>query len=71
MLLYQILAFNIQGIYKMSNKNYKCKISARAWIEEFELSDGSNSVSDIQDYLYLKKHEAVTDNLSIMIHVKV
>ena len=55
----------------MSNKNYKCKISARAWNEEFELSDGSNSVSDIQDYLYLKKHEAVTDNLSIMIHVKV
>ena len=71
MLLYQILAFHIQGKYKMSNKNYKYKTSAPTWNEEFELSGGSNSVSDIQDYLYLKKDEAVTDNLSIMIHVKV
>ena len=39
--------------------------------EEFELPDGSYSVSDIQDcFKYiLKKHETVTDNLSIMMYV--
>ena len=28
----------------------KCKFSAQTWNEEFELPDGSCSVSDIQDY---------------------
>ena len=39
--------------------------------EEFELPDGSNSVSDIQDcFKYIiKKHETVTDNPSIRIYV--
>ena len=32
---------------KKSCKNNKFKISVRTWNEEFELSDGSNSVSDI------------------------
>ena len=32
-------------------KNNKLKILAPIWNEEFELSDGSYSVSDIQDYL--------------------
>ena len=31
-------------------KNNKFKISASTWNEEFELPDGSYSVSDIQDY---------------------
>ena len=31
-------------------KNNKFKISAPTWKEEFELLDGSYSVSDIQDY---------------------
>ena len=35
---------------KMSYKNTKLKISAPTWNEEFELPDGSYSVSDIQDY---------------------
>ena len=35
---------------KRSYKNDKFKISAPAWTEEFELPDGSYSVSDIQDY---------------------
>ena len=35
---------------KKSNKNIKCKISAPTWNEEFELPDGSYSVSDIQGY---------------------
>ena len=47
------------------------KISAPTWNEEFELSDGSYSVSDIQDYFkyIIKKYQTVTDNPSIMIHV--
>ena len=45
------------GIYytwkniKKSYKNNKFKISAPTWNEEFELPDGSYSVSDIQDTL--------------------
>ena len=56
---------------KRSYKNTKLKISAPTWNEEFELPDGSYSVSDIQDYFeyILKKHETVTNNLSIKIHI--
>ena len=35
---------------KKSYKKNKFKISALTWNEEFELPDGSYSVSDIQDY---------------------
>ena len=37
--------------------------------EEFELPDGSYSVSDMQDYLdyIINKHDTVTDNPSVMI----
>ena len=35
---------------KSSYKNNKFKISAPTWNDEFELPDGSYSVSDIQDY---------------------
>ena len=35
---------------KSSYKNNKLKILAPTWNEEFELSDGSYSVSDVQDY---------------------
>ena len=35
---------------KNSCENNKFKISALTWNEEFELPDGSYSVSDIQDY---------------------
>ena len=38
---------NIKQLYK--NKSFK--ISAPTWNEEFELPDGSYSVSDIQHYL--------------------
>ena len=56
---------------KKSYKNNRFKISAPTWNEEFELPDGSYSVSDIQDYFeyILKKHETVTNNLSIKIHI--
>ena len=40
-------------------KNNKFKIIAPRWNDEFELRDGSYSVSDIQDYI-IKKHETLT-----------
>ena len=56
---------------KSSYNNNKFKISAPTWHEEFELPDGSYSVSDIQDYFeyILKKHSESVDNLSIRIYV--
>ena len=50
------VALSNLGIYytwkniKKSYKNIKFKILAPTWNEEFELSDGSYSVSNIQDY---------------------
>ena len=56
---------------KSSYNNNKCKISAPTWNDEFELSDGSYSVSDIQDYFeyILKKHGENLDKPSIQIYV--
>ena len=56
---------------KSSYKNNKFKISAPTWSDEFELPDGSYSMSDIQDYFeyILKKHSESVDNPSIKIYV--
>ena len=56
---------------KSSYNNNKFKISAPTWSEEFELPDGSYSISDIQDYFeyILKNHSEIVDNPSIIIHV--
>ena len=56
---------------KSSYKNNKFKISAPTWSDEFELPDGSYSISDIQDYFeyILKKHSENVDNPPIAIHV--
>ena len=56
---------------KSSYNNNKFKISAPTWNEEFALTDGSYSVSDIQDsFQYiLKKHGENTDKPSIQIYV--
>ena len=55
---------------KKSSKNNKFKISAPAWNEEFELPDGSYSVSNIQDnFKYVFKNETATDNPSIRIYI--
>ena len=50
-----------KNIRKQYNNN-KLKIIAPAWNDEFELPDGSYSVSDIQDYIEFvtKKHETLT-----------
>ena len=57
--------------YKKVIKNSKLKISAPTWNEEFELPDGSYSISHIQDYFeyIFKNYETVTDNPSIMIYI--
>ena len=56
---------------KSSYNNNKFKISAPTWSEEFELPDGSYSVSDIQDYFeyILKKHSESDDNPSIRMYI--
>ena len=56
---------------KSSYNNHKFKISAPTWNEEFELPDGSYSISDIQDYFeyILKKHSESVDNPPIRIYV--
>ena len=53
---YKYIALSNLSIYytwkniKQPYKNNKFKISAPTWNEEFELRDGSYSISDIQDY---------------------
>ena len=73
----KIIALSNLSIYytwrniKSSHNNNKFKISAPTWNDEFELPDGSCSVSDIQDYFeyILKKHEEDIDKPSIQIYV--
>ena len=56
---------------KNSYNNNKFKTSALTWRDEFELPDGSYSISDIQDYFeyILKKHSENVDNPSIRVYV--
>ena len=56
---------------KISYKNNKFKIPAPTWSDEFELPDGSYSISDIQDYFeyILKKHSESVDEPPIEIFV--
>ena len=56
---------------KSSYNNNKFKISAPTWSEEFELPDGSYSISDIQDYFehIFKKHSESVDNPSIRMYI--
>ena len=54
---------NIKSTYN----NNKFKISAPTWNDEFDLPDGSYSISDIQDYFefIIKKHETLAENSPI------
>ena len=47
---------------KKLHKNNKLKMIAPTWNDEYELPDGSYSVSDIQDYIefILNKHDKLT-----------
>ena len=57
--------------HKSSYNKNKFKISAPTWNDEFELPDGSYSVSDIQDYFeyILKKHRESVDKPPVQIYV--
>ena len=57
---------NIKSAYN----NNKFKISAPTWNDEFDLADGSCSVSDIQDYFkfIIKKYETLTENPPVQIY---
>ena len=73
----KVIALSNLSIYytwkniKSSYNNNKFKISAPTWNDEFELPDGSYSVSDIQDYFeyILKKHGESVDKPSVWIYV--
>ena len=56
---------------KSSYNNNKFKIYAPTWSDEFELPDGSSSISDIQDYFeyILKEHRENVGDPSIRIYV--
>ena len=64
------ICYTWKNIKSLCNNN-KFKISAPTWNEEFTLSDGCYSVSDIQDYFeyILKKHIENTDKPSIQIYI--
>ena len=57
---------NIKSEY---NKN-KFKVSPPTWNETFDLSNGSYSIDDIQDYFefIIKKHETLTGNPPVQIY---
>ena len=73
----KIVALSNLNIYytwnniKSSYNNNKFKISASTWREEFNLPDGSYSITDIQNYFQyiLKKHGKNVDNPSIIIYI--
>ena len=56
---------------KSEYNNNKFKISAPTWNDEFNLPNGSYSVSDIQDYFeyIIRKHETIADNPPVHIYV--
>ena len=73
MLLFKTDLFITRGkkYIKKQYKNNKLKIIAQTWNDEFELPDGSYSVSDIQDYIefIIKKHETLTTIPPIHVYI--
>ena len=57
--------------HKSSYNSNKFKISAPTWDDEFELPDGSYSISDFQDYFeyILRKRGESVDKPSVWIYV--
>ena len=60
-----------KNIKSECNNNNKFKISAPTWNDEFDLPDGSYSISDIQDYFefVIKKHESLIENPPVQIYM--
>ena len=73
----KVIALSNLSIYytwkniKSSDNNSTFKISASTWNDEFELPDGSYSISDIQDYFeyILKNHGEDIDKPPVQIYV--
>ena len=68
-----LVNFNIYYTWKNVKSKYnkhKFKISAPTSNDEFDLPDGSYSISDIQDYFefIIKKHETLAENPPIQIY---
>ena len=57
--------------YKKFGQSNKFEITGTIWDKEFELCDGSYSLSDIRDYFKytIKKHETLTDKPSAQLYV--
>ena len=57
--------------HKSAYNNDKYKISAPTWNETFDLSDGSYSIANIQDYFefIIKKHETLAENPPVQIYI--
>ena len=55
---------------KSTYNNNKFKISAPTWNETFDLPDGLNNISEIQDYIeyIIKKHKTIGENAPILIY---
>ena len=69
----KILDWLIQVFTTHGKTLHQCiytSISAPTWNDEFDLPDGSYSISDIQDYFefIIKKHETLTENPPIQIY---
>ena len=62
--------YSLENIKSEYNNN-KFKEHAPNWNDEFNLPDGSYSVSDIQDYFeyIIKKHGTIADNPPVQIYV--
>ena len=56
---------------KSEYNNNKFKMRAPTWNDDFDLPDGSYSVSDIQDCFeyIIRKHDTIADNLPVQIYV--
>ena len=61
---------NIKSTY--NNNKFKISAPTPTWNDEFDLPDGSYSISDIQDYFefIIKKHETLAENPPIQIYPK-
>ena len=57
--------------YKKTVQNNKLKITATTWNDDFELADGSYSVSDIQDCIeyIIKKRERLIAIYPIHVYI--
>ena len=68
--LFNLSSYDTWKNVKSAYNNNKFKTYAPTSRDEFELPDGSYSVSDIQDYfeIIIKKHETLTENPPVQIY---